>query len=51
MDDYEDDLPSMPPLDDDKKVNLEPEETTAKREKLNPRKRKAIGTGSKILPL
>ena len=32
----EDDLPPMPPLEDDEEVKLEPEETIAKRAKLNP---------------
>ena len=36
----EDDLPSMPPLEDDEEVKLEPEENIAERIKLNPRKRK-----------
>ena len=32
----EDDLPPMPPLEDDEEVKLESEETIAKRAKLNP---------------
>ena len=39
----------MPPLDGDEEVKSEPEETTAERMKLNPRKRKITGTGFKIL--
>ena len=34
-DEYEDHLPSMPPLEGDKKVKSEPEETIAQKIKLN----------------
>ena len=40
LDFYFNDLPSMLPLEDEKKVKLEPEETIAERAKLNPEKRK-----------
>ena len=40
----------MPPLEGDKEIaRLEPEETIAERAKLNPQKRKIVGTGLKIL--
>ena len=45
----EDDLPPMPALKGDENVELEPEETTAQRIKLNSRKRKATRTGLKVL--
>ena len=45
----EDDLQSMPPLEGDEEVKLEPEETITERVKSNPRKRKLTGTGLKIL--
>ena len=41
----EDDLPSMPPLEDDEEVKLEPEENIDERIKLNPRKGKNEGAG------
>ena len=43
-----DDLPQMPPLEDDEEVKLEPAEVNAERIKLNPRKRKTKETGLKI---
>ena len=49
FDEGEDVLPPMPPLDEYEEVKLEPEETTAERIKLNPRKRKNTGTRLKIL--
>ena len=49
LDFIEYDLSPMPPLEDDDKVQLEPEETIAKIVKLNPRKRKKTETGLKIL--
>ena len=39
----------MPPLEDDDKVQLEPEESIAKIVKLNPRKRKKTEIDLKIL--
>ena len=45
----EDDLPPMLALEGDEEVELEPEEPTAERVKLNPPKRKKEGTGLKIL--
>ena len=42
-------LPPMPPLEDDEKLKLEPEETIAERVKLNSQKRKNEETGLKIL--
>ena len=45
----ENDLPPMPALKGDENVELEPEETTAQRVKLNSRKRKATRTGLKVL--
>ena len=45
---YLDDLPSMPPLEGDEEVKLEPEETISERVKSNPRK-KNEGKGLKIL--
>ena len=44
-----DDLPLMSPLEADKEVNLEPEETIAEGIKLNSRKRKITGAGLKIV--
>ena len=41
----EDDLPSVPALEADKEVRLEPEETIAEKVKLNLRIRKETGTG------
>ena len=49
LDEDEDDLPQMPPLEDDEEVKLEPEETIAKKAKLNSQKRKNEETGLKIL--
>ena len=46
LDFIEDDLP---PREGDKELKLQPEETIAKRMKLNPQKRKNEGTGLKIL--
>ena len=40
LDFVEDNLPPMPPLENDEEVKLEPEETSSEREKLNPRKNK-----------
>ena len=37
-------MPPTPVLESDKEVKLEPEETIAARKKLNPQKRKIIGT-------
>ena len=48
LDEDENDLPPMPPLEDDEEVKSEPEETIAERLKLKPRKRKTTGTGLKI---
>ena len=48
-DEYEDDLPSVPPLEYDEEVKLEPQETAAERIKRNPWKRKKTRTGLKIL--
>ena len=48
--DFDDnDLPLMPPLEGEEEVKLEPEKTIAERLKLNPRKRKIVGTRLKIL--
>ena len=50
LDEDEDDLSSMPPLEgDEQNVKLEPENTIAERVKLNPRERKNEGAGLKIL--
>ena len=49
LDEDEDDLPQIPPLEDDEEVKLEPEETIAKKAKLNSQKRKNEETGLKIL--
>ena len=40
LDEDEDDLPQMLPLEDDEEVKSEPEKTIVERVKLNPRKRK-----------
>ena len=48
-DEDEDDLPPILALESDEEVKLEPEQTIAERIKLNPRKRKIIGAGLKVL--
>ena len=49
LDEDEDNLTSVPELEGNEKVKLEPEETIAERVKLNPSKRWETGTGLKIL--
>ena len=42
-------MPPVPPLEDNKEVKLDPEETITERIKLNPLKRKLTGKGLKAL--